>query len=437
VLAAACRLGEDYMDHYPACAECMYEGYSTALEWLVLLARLTSDPRFLETARRMAEASVVYQGIRYSSEISENGRRTPCAGQVHCQLSTARGLLDLYELTGEDRYLQPVLHLHEDIVRDLLWISGGIGFYHFRPEENETCADADWLRLNLQLWRLTGEVRFMHLAERILLNQIYFNQTDNGGFCYLRGLQNRAGAVFDACCSHHGPRALLETLRYVYTTSRSAVWINLFHPGSAQLQVDSTPVRLESTVQAQRDHLAYTLTIQEAPGTPFSIHVRLPEWASRGEISVNGSAHPLQAEQSGYLSVTRPWKTADRLEVRLDFALTVHRGESLGSHILNPGAAAVSYGPQLFCLNDFWNPAVRVHLAQITLPAADPASSIQVLSADRLEAAGATPENPHEKLVLTPLARVGGVPSGAGRIHTVRSPYYKVWIPVKTTPIEP
>jgi DUF1680 family protein len=123
----------------------MYECYSNGLEGIVGLARLTGEERFLALARGMAKDSVVYLGIRYSDEVAGNGRRTPCAGQVHCQLSTARGLLDLYELTGDETCLQAVLHLHKYILDELLWVTGGIGFYYFRPEENETCVDADWL----------------------------------------------------------------------------------------------------------------------------------------------------------------------------------------------------------------------------------------------------------------------------------------------------
>ncbi len=233
VLASAVKLGDYYVKHYPDTAECMYECYSNAMEGMVGLARLTGEARFLAFSRHMAETSVVFLGIRYSDEVAGNGRRTPCAGQVHCQLTTARGLLDLYELTAEESYLEPVIQMQKYITEELLWVTGGIGFYYFRPEENETCADADWLRLNLQLWRLTGEAQYMHLAERILLNQLYFNQTDNGGFCYLRGLQNRAGSVFDACCSHHGPRAFYEILKTIYTNDDAGLWINLFTAGEA------------------------------------------------------------------------------------------------------------------------------------------------------------------------------------------------------------
>ncbi len=86
--------------NYPAYEPYMYECYSNALEGLVLLARLTGDSRYRQTARQMAETSMVFGGVWQSTTLGPNGRRSPCGGQVHCQLTTARGLLDLHELTA-------------------------------------------------------------------------------------------------------------------------------------------------------------------------------------------------------------------------------------------------------------------------------------------------------------------------------------------------
>jgi len=427
VLESAVRLGEYYIQQYPDTAECMFECYSNGLEGLVRLAQVTQDPKFLSAARRVAETSVVYHGIRYSEEVAANGRRTPCAGQVHCQLATARGLLDLYELTGDEQYLGPAVRLQAYIVDELLWITGGIGFYYFRPEENETCADADWFRLNLQLWRLTGNAAYMHLAERILVNQLYFNQADNGAFCYLRGLQNRAGASFDACCSHHGPRALYEALRYTYTSDDTTLWINLYSAGEAECLLGDQPVRLKSTLRNAPDHMLFSLRIDQAPDRPFSIRFRVPLWTRDASFRVNDQAEGC-SPKDGYAAITRLWRAGDRLEIKLPFFVSVHQGETLGKHVVTPSLAAVSYGPQLFCLNDSWNSQTRVHLVKLKI-AADPNLGFIVRSADRLEARGLTPENSGETLIFSPLAQVSGTPSGAGRIHTVRSPYYKVWIP--------
>jgi DUF1680 family protein len=426
------KLGDYYSGHYPECAAILYECYSNALEGLVNLAALTGSPLYLEVAQRMADASVVYKGIRYSKEIMANGRRTPCAGQVHCQLSTARGLLDLFELTGEDRYLQAVLDIHEYILKESLWASGGIGFYYFRPEENETCADADWLRLNLQLWRVTNDKRHMDLAERILVNQLYFNQVDNGGFCYLRGLENRAGAVFDACCSHHGPRAFYEVLRYIYTTEDSSTWVNLFVPSQIKLDNEMGIGQMSCTVTEAPGKMEITLSIEEAAQQLHTLCIRIPTWAAGCRFELNGA--PLDPTiRSGYASFNRTWVPGDSLMVSFDLQVAVLRGPTLGLHSLGSGEAALTYGPRLYCLNDSYNPDAQVHLAHIKIMAgSEPA--IKILSQNRLAAMGGTPECEDEELVFTPLSEVGGVPSGAGRIHTVRSPYYKVWIPVQDQP---
>jgi DUF1680 family protein len=429
VLESAVRLGDYYAAHYPDCAPCLYECYSTALEGMAALYRITGVPKYLDTARRIAGASVVFEGLRYSQEIAENGRRTPAAGQVHCQLTTARGLLDLYELTGDAAYFKPVLELHDYISNELLWVSGGIGFYYFRPEENETCADSDWLRLNLQLWRLTGEPRFMDLAERILLNQLYFNQADNGGFCYLRGLQNRAGAVFDACCSHHAPRALYEVLRHIYASNGRTIWVNLFMEGEAVLELENSRIQLSSECVNEAGQAVFTLNILEAPSHPLRLQLRIPIWSGQPGLALNGAGITSTME-GGCARIERAWMPGDRLEARFPMQVQVLRGQSLGGHILSPDDAALFYGPRLFCLNDSLNPAVRLHLVRLKLLNNVP-DGLTIQTPDRIEAVGVTPDRANERLVFSPLGEIGGTPSGSGRIHTVRSPYYKVWIPVE------
>jgi DUF1680 family protein len=429
-LIAATRLGDYYLANYPDWAPCLYECYSTALEGLVSLFKMTGQVKYLETSRRVATSCAVFKGIRYSKELTAEGRRSPVSGQVHCQLTTARGLLDLYEIKREDQYFTPVMALHDYIMKELLWVSGGIGFYYYRPEENETCADSDWLRMNLQLWRLTRDIRFMNLAEQILLNQLFFNQADNGGFCYLRGLQNRAGAVFDACCSHHAPRAFYEALLHIYAASGETVWINLFMDSEARLEIESGLLSLTSENREDSSQQTYTLQLREAPSTPLTLMLRIPEWAGQVSLALNGQAVPSNNE-AGYARIERVWRSGDRLEAAFPLTVRVKRGHTLGQHVLFPDEVAVFYGPRLFSLDDSSNPDVRLHLVRLKLPPSLPDGFI-VAGHNRLKATGVTPERNNESLTFTPLSEIGGTPSGSGRIHTVRSPYYKVWIPFET-----
>jgi DUF1680 family protein len=428
-LDAAHSLAIHYADRYPSFEPYMYECYPNALEGLVAIARLTGDPRVRQTAHRMADSSMVFQNVWQSTTIGPQGRRSPCGGQVHCQLTTARGLLDLHELTNESRYLSPVLALHDYICRNTLSLAGGVGFYFNRPEENEACADADWLRLNLQLWRLTGDVRYLELAERTLVNQIPFSQAANGAFCYLRGLQNRSGAAFDVCCSHHAPRALWEAMRYAVTAESDLLSINLFIDATAVLTVSDLEITLSSRTSVKDEAFVLEIELTTPAPAPFSIRVRVPEWAGHADLAVNGQ--PVgAAKQTGFVYVERRWSDGDRLSARFPHRARVLRGRRLGEHVLRADEAAVMLGPRVFCLSDLHNPTIQQHLVRLRLgPEGD--DGIVVASPDRLEATGISPDGDAQTLTMTPISVIGGNPNGIGRSHPALASPFRVWIPME------
>lgn len=198
-LDSARKLGDYYVENYPEVGGLQIECYANALEGLVRLANLTGDDRYLQTARRVADTSTPVQQVWASMDFGYRGLRIPVAGAVHCHLLAGRGLLDLFEVTHEARYLEAVHALYEQLMSEAISVNGAVGEFLMGAEESETCSDADWLRLNLQLWRITGEARYLDMAEHVLLNAILFDQTDTGAFCYRRGIQGRPGASFDAC----------------------------------------------------------------------------------------------------------------------------------------------------------------------------------------------------------------------------------------------
>jgi DUF1680 family protein len=427
-LAAAQRLGGYYAGQYPVAAGFMRECYASGLEGLVKLAELTGDPRRLETARRVAEASPVFGREWFSTTLGERGRRAPCGGHVHCQLSTARGLLELHRLTGDPPYLEAVLALHDFITREALWLSGGVGFYFNRPEENEACADADWVRLNLDLWQLTGEPHYLDLAEHALVNQLYFAQVDSGAFCYLRGLQSRGGATFDVCCSHHGPRALWEVMRYLFTTEGRAVSVNLLLDGAGRLPVDGGALHVTTAVRYEAEAVCLRLALADPPPFAVALRVRVPSWAGRANVTVNGQLAEV-SQRLGYVGVERFWRAGDQMEVRYPREVDIWRGQCLGQHSLSQDEVAVVYGPHVYCVSDRMNPAVRLHLLRVGWGDCQ-AGDFVALDAKRLEAWASDEAGRRVRLVLSPLADVGGAANGIGRSHPVSTSPFRVWLPL-------
>jgi DUF1680 family protein len=184
-------------------------------------------------------------------------------------------------------------------------------------------------------------------------------------------------------------------------------------------------------VRQEPGQLVYTVQVQQTPPGVLTFHARLPEWAHQPRVLVNHQPADVPIEQ-GYLRLERAWQAGDQFQLVFPMQVRIVRGQRLGWHVLSENEAAVFYGPWLFSVNDALNPSIRLHLVKIKL-LPDSSRAFKVISADRLEAAGSTPDRTDERLVLSPLASTGGGPSGAGRIHTVRSPYYRVWLPVEKT----
>lgn len=434
-LAAARHLGDYYVEHYPESGEVQIECYATALDGLVRLAVLTHEDRYLTVARRMADSSTPVRRLWASMDFGYRGLRIPVAGAVHCHLLAGRGLLDLFEVTRDGRYLEAVEALYEHLMSEALSVNGAVGEFLMGAEESETCADADWLRLNLQLWRVTGEVRYLEMAEHVLLNAIYFDQADTGAFTYRRGVQGRPGASFDACCSSHGPRAMVEVLRHAFAGDPDSLSVNLFLDAHGRLIVDGAPVEIETAAWHDSDTRTTGLRLTLGPGAArsFPVRFRVPEWAGSARVLVNGSI-ATDADDAGVVAVSRQWSVGDVIEVRFPTPVRVVRGQTIGRHLTDDRAVAVFYGPRLFCLTERLNPEHRLDLLRLALPGSEPAGSVEVVTSDRLEVPGLGPDGQPLTLRLWPLSNTGGSPNGIGRTHPTKANYFKAWIPSATTP---
>lgn len=102
--------------------------------------------------------------------------------QTHCSLTAARGMLRLYEATGEQHYLQSAQAVWQ------IYLASGMTYTYQnhnwwgRPDTwTEPCAIVDSLILALQLYEVTGEDRELTLARRIWHNGLASAQRPNGG----------------------------------------------------------------------------------------------------------------------------------------------------------------------------------------------------------------------------------------------------------------
>ena len=154
----------------------------------------------------------------------------------HGNLCAWRGILDLYGITGNRTYLDRAKAKWDAAVKGgFVWPLGGVGehWYVFFSGD-EGCSESDWLRFSLDLWRFTGQTRYLDIAERLLENQYATNQCPNGGYGMAHLDGDAAGPVaaieqideWPFCCSFHGPLGLHFLKGYLAVGGERGVIVN-------------------------------------------------------------------------------------------------------------------------------------------------------------------------------------------------------------------
>ena len=117
------------------------------------------------------------------ADISARMQRRP-GDHVHGYLCSVRGTLALYATTKDQIFLDRAVAAWNDISGsgDIL-ITGGVPeAWSPKKKRTEGCAECDWLRLNLALYRATGEEKYLATAESLVFNEFAMNQFATGDY---------------------------------------------------------------------------------------------------------------------------------------------------------------------------------------------------------------------------------------------------------------
>lgn len=279
-------------------------GYSTCyfpgIEGLVLLYQTTHEARYLQQAERMADY------FRYFDTLPVD--------HSHGNLLTHYGLLALYETTGQAEYLaRPIAQWRKAVENGYVWPMGGVGEqFHVSYPRDEGCSEADWLRLNLRLWELTGQTKFLDMAERHVWNHYAMNRTANGGYGHHEFISDAQGPLLMQpqfteavwCCTFHGLMGMDTLKRYIVVGSPKGVFVNF--PADATAPVKTGRGQWNVSVQSTEANLGEIqchIRMESAENSEKlpDLFVRRPHWAEQVSIK-DGSGRDLRVrEENGYL----------------------------------------------------------------------------------------------------------------------------------------
>lgn len=306
----------------------------------------TADTRYLELAQLILKQANDRVELRLLSEAM--------AGTDAAEIGTGKsyqlcwnlvGIAKLYKATGDTRLLNAVRHVWESIRNHHLTLGGGPwgGVAHrsrevfnhasvFSPYGYiETCATFSWIQLNRQLLDLTGEASFAEEIERAAYNDLLGAQAPNGeDWCYYSFPNGkRTYTTYWRCCKSSGAIALEELPEVAYTlTAEKNIAVNLYGPSRAVFAIPQAgTVTLAQATRYPFDGEIRILVDPERPAR-FSILVRIPAWAGRATIKVNGADEGQPAAPGTFVALERNWRMNDEIVLQFPMTPVTHRQSS-------------------------------------------------------------------------------------------------------------
>ena len=318
--------------------------------------------------------------------------RDACTMEGHAvrQLYLTTGMADAYLETGEAALLDAMNRLWEDMSTRKTFIHGGLGSIHTNEAFSEpyelpnsrayceTCAAIAAMMWNWRLLLAGGDGAYADSFEHELYNAFLSGVSLEGNrFFYVNTLLSRGAdpAIgrkriqrmewpWTPCCPPNVMRFLALLDHYVATSGDGGLQLHHYMPATIDGEAGAAgAVRLRVDSQYPWEG-AVRVSVEKAGGSQWPLKLRIPAWSDQVELRVNGRPADAVPREQGYLTLTRPWKAGDTVELGLKVVPTLYEAHPRIDSVA--GSVAVTRGPVVYCLEQAdQDPGVDVLSVQI------------------------------------------------------------------------
>ena len=272
------------------------------LKPMLILYRHTENPRYLHFAVAIGEDWDREDGL--APNLVKNGlKNIPVHtwypnpekwAKAYEMMSCLDGLLELYRVTGTEKYFTAVKNIYEQLKKherntvlsvgfNDLFIHGGEGMNAC----SEPCDVLHWMRVCSELYKLTGDPEYMHTMEEAFLNPFLAASFENGkwGARAVRTVGRHQVAVgqssmkYSHCCVNNMPRGYMNALESFVMKGEKGIYVNLYTPFACKFD----DARVEIGGSYLENGKVSILVETEKADTLF---LRLPPWSR--ETIING-----------------------------------------------------------------------------------------------------------------------------------------------------
>ena len=298
------------------------------------------------------------------------------------------GMADVVAMNGDTTLMPALNSIWHDIVDRKMHINGGLGavpgIEGFGPAYDlpnlntydETCAAVGNVFFNYRMFLMSGEAKYVDVAEVALYNNVlagvnlegnkffYVNVLEaDGKRPFNHGTAGRAPWFGTACCPSNMARLIPQISGMTYSYSDDDIYTAFYAGNSTVVPLAAGDVALKQTTDYPFDG---KVTIEVNPaeaGQEFTMWLRVPTWCGEqfvpGELysyadnnqskivaKVNGKRVRTNVVD-GYMPVQRAWQAGDKVELELPmpvrYSVADERVEADANRV------CITRGPLVYC----------------------------------------------------------------------------------------
>ena len=356
-----------------------YDGHEQMEQGLVRFGRFVNDVEggghgdsYIALAKFLLDCRGAHGGSDYDQTRVPVQQQYEAVGHAVRASYLFSAMSDVAAETHDADYQSAVLSLWDNLINKKYYLTGGIGSgetsegfggnYSLRNEAYcEACSSCGEIFFQWKMNLAYHNAKFADLYEETIYNAL-LGSTDLAGqnFYYDNPLvEDKARYPWHVCpcCVGNIPRTLLMIPTWTYAKSADGIYVNLFIGSTINVErVAGTDVEMvQQTDYPWSGNIS--ITVNPKAAKKFTIFVRVPDRTTSElytpspkvnclkSLAVNGKTIQPKIE-NGYASITREWKTGDKIELVLPLEIQVVKPDD---HIAaDRGRVALRYGPIIY-----------------------------------------------------------------------------------------
>ena len=277
---------------------------------MLILYRYTGDERLIEFAIEIADGfekdggsaiKIIKKALGgtapHTWNLDNPAAKSPeryTAQKAYEMMSCFEGIIELYKFTGTEKYLEAAKRFFDLIItyeyNRLLSVGFNDRFLFasaYEDSATELCDVLHFMRLAAELYKVSGDPKYMDYYEAAFINPFLASVTRDGSWC-ARAIRSRShhvsernvvGMKYNHCCVNNLPRGFDNLSEMIATRGEEGIYINSYLP--AKIDTHGTAITISDGYIKSA-----SVNITVTGGKGKTLLLRIPSWSKTTEIGI-------------------------------------------------------------------------------------------------------------------------------------------------------